>query len=89
MTTNEAGQAMNEQQALPFDDIVPVGYYPAPTGGMLATCHSCGAQMIWTITPRRKAMPLSLASVIERAGIRYALAHFADCPDAKAWRKPR
>ena len=76
-----------KQTCLPFVDILPAGYYPIPAGGIRSTCLSCGAALIWTTTQRGKPMPLSLASVIERDGVRYALSHFVDCPDAATWRK--
>lgn len=34
-------------------------------------------------------IPLSLTTVDERGGVRYALTHFADCPHGREWRKSR
>lgn len=52
-----------------------------------STCRSCGAAIVWGKTPASKAVPLSVAAIETRDGVRYALSHFADCPDAKKWSK--
>lgn len=62
-----------------------IGEYEVPANGAIATCRSCGAVMVWTKTHKGRAMPLSVATVEERDGTRYALAHFVDCLDAKKW----
>lgn len=59
--------------------------YALPPTAATSRCGSCGAAMAWVKTPRGRAMPLSLATVEERAGVKYALPHFVDCPDAKEW----
>lgn len=64
-----------------------VGEYPLPAAGNLAHCRSCGADIVWTRTARGIAVPLSLATVQTREGKKYALSHFADCPDSKEWKK--
>ena len=46
-----------------------------------------GAAMAFVVTPQGKAMPLSLATVETREGVRYCLPHFIDCPHAKEWSK--
>ena len=65
------------------------GEYPIPPGAAVVRCRSCGARIVWVRTEAGKAMPLSLATVETRDGVRYALTHFADCPDAKDWSKQR
>lgn len=59
--------------------------YALPPTAATSRCGSCGAAMAWVTTARGRAMPLSLATVEERAGVKYALPHFVDCPDAKEW----
>jgi len=61
--------------------------YALPPDLYTSKCRSCGAMMAWTKTPNGKAMPLSLATVEERDGVRFALPHFVDCPQAKEWSK--
>jgi hypothetical protein len=61
--------------------------YALPADPYVARCGSCGAGMAWIKTPAGKAMPLSMATVEERDGVKYALPHFVDCPDAKDWSK--
>jgi len=61
--------------------------YALPFPVRIVDCQSCGAKMTWVTTANGKAMPLSLATVEEREGVRYALPHFIDCPDAKEWSK--
>jgi hypothetical protein len=51
------------------------------------TCRSCGAGMVFIRTTNGKALPLSVATIQERNGVRYALPHFADCKDSKLWSK--
>lgn len=69
----------------------------------MSACRSCGAAIIWAITPAGKRMPLDEATVT--TGARYILPqhsqmcspalgsdpghepHFITCPDAKKWRK--
>lgn len=61
------------------------GEYPLPPGARVESCRSCGARIVWLHTPAGRSLPLSLATVQTRGGVTYALAHFADCPDAKDW----
>lgn len=61
--------------------------YVLPADCYIGKCRSCGAGMAFVRTPNGKAMPLSLATIEERDGIRYALPHFIDCPHAKEWSK--
>jgi len=65
------------------------GEYALPQFGDIATCKSCGAQIVWTRSANDRAVPLSLATVQTRNGVKYVLSHFADCKDAKAWSKKR
>lgn len=61
--------------------------YKLPPAAYTSRCGSCGAAMAWVKTKNGKAMPLSLATVEEREGVKYCLPHFADCPQAKEWSK--
>jgi len=63
------------------------GEYEVPIDARIVECQSCGAKMTWIKTPAGRAMPLSLATIETRDGTRYALSHFADCPEAKEWSK--
>lgn len=65
------------------------GEYALPDHGDVRTCASCGQSIVWTTTDTGKRMPLSLATVAERGGVRYALSHFADCPESREWRRGR
>lgn len=55
------------------------------SGDAIERCRSCGALIIWRRTESGKAIPLSVATIEERDGTRFALSHFADCPHAKDW----
>jgi hypothetical protein len=61
--------------------------YVIPADATPTTCRSCGAGMVFIRTPAGKALPLSVATIQERDGVRYALPHFADCPNSKEWSK--
>lgn len=74
------GQVPNERR---------IGEYPIPALGDIERCKSCGAQIIWTKTAKNRAVPLSLATVQTRNGVKYALSHFSDCPDGKEWSKKK
>lgn len=63
------------------------GEFLVPAGARSGTCRSCKAPVIWTVTIKGAHMPLSAATVQERDGQQYALAHFADCPHGKGWSK--
>ena len=63
------------------------GEYEVPANAYIARCASCGMGMVWLKTEKGKAMPLSVATIEKRDGVSYALAHFADCPQAKEWSK--
>jgi hypothetical protein len=78
------------------------------------TCESCGAAIIFAVTPRAKNMPVDaeptadgnvqlvshgpdvpplarVLTVAQQFGKKGTLrrSHFASCPDAKSWRRPR
>lgn len=61
--------------------------YIVPADATPILCRSCGAGMVFIKTPSGKAMPLSVATIETRDGVRYALPHFADCKDSKLWSK--
>jgi len=63
------------------------GEVEVPAGAPGGTCRSCGADILWITTARGAQMPLSVATLEERDGQRFALSHFADCPQGKGWRK--
>ncbi len=63
------------------------GEYELPPHAQLGTCHSCNAPVAWIQTANKRFMPLSIATIEERDGVKYALSHFADCPDSKKWSK--
>jgi hypothetical protein len=65
------------------------GEYAVPEGADIAECRSCGAAVVWTTTINRRPIPLSVASIQERDGMRWALAHFADCAHARDWSRRR
>lgn len=63
------------------------GEYPMPQNVDAVACKSCGKPVVWTRTLNGNALPLSVATVEERGGQRFAVSHFADCPDAQEWRR--
>lgn len=75
---------MNEQRDM-FG--ARIGEYEVPSNAQHGTCRSCGAMMVWVQTVKQRAMPLSVATIETRDGVRYALPHFVDCPEAKKWSK--
>lgn len=70
-----------------FPDQLLAGEYPIPADVQPTTCRSCGAQIVWTRTETRKAIPLSLAKARTCQGQRVATTHFADCPHGRDWRR--
>lgn len=73
-----------------LDDLTPQlgpGEYLIPIGADVETCRSCGASIVWTKTPAGKAVPLSLALVEERGGVKVTKTHFVDCPDGRGWKR--
>lgn len=51
-------------------------------------CTSCGAAVLWIRTPKGARMPLSVATIrTDESGRRWALTHFADCPNAAKHRR--
>lgn len=63
------------------------GEYAIPPHAQLGTCHSCKASVVWIQTAAKRFMPLSVATIEERDGVKYALSHFSDCEHAKEWRR--
>jgi hypothetical protein len=61
--------------------------YIVPDSATPTTCRSCGAGMVFIKTANGKALPLSVATIQERDGQRWALAHFSDCPNSREWSK--
>ena len=65
---------------------------------MSATCHSCGAGIVWVeMQDSHKPMPIDTDSIVKRVvmnaeqtkgAMRYTgTSHFATCPHAKSHRK--
>lgn len=63
------------------------GEYAIPAGEAPQTCGSCGAAIVWTRTTTGRAVPLSLALVEERGGLRVTKTHFVDCPESRQWKR--
>lgn len=64
------------------------GEYLVPVRPKIERCRSCGKRIVWTRTPSKKAIPLSLATVRRDGdGRRWCLPHFFDCPQSKEWSK--
>jgi len=80
---------MNDAEQLDLFTVQRAGEYPIPDGAAVVRCRSCRAQIVWVRTEAGKVMPLSIATVQERDGVRYALTHFADCPHSKEWSRKR
>ncbi|HEU4328798.1 MAG TPA: hypothetical protein VFS21_37010 [Roseiflexaceae bacterium] len=63
------------------------GEYVLTDGAEVRACASCAAQIAWITTETGTAMPLSVGTVELRGGKRFALTHYASCPDANEWRQ--
>ena len=61
------------------------GEYPMPSDAPAVACKSCGKPIVWVRTTKGNPLPLSVATVEERNGQRFAVSHFADCPEGKEW----
>lgn len=86
----EVERARLESALVLLDDLTPqlaTGEYILPAGVDVEQCRSCGASIVWAKTPAGKAVPLSLALVEERGGMKVTKTHFVDCPDARGWKK--
>ena len=66
---------MRSGRTAPEDCVIPEGW----TYDNVGQCRSCGAPMVWCITPAGKRSPLN----------RDGVSHFATCPSASAHRRPR
>lgn len=63
------------------------------------TCKSCGAEILWIITPAGKSMPLDAKgeslwqlepdTLMSARLVVVRKSHFATCPNADAHRKPK
>ena len=53
------------------------------------TCASCRAPIAWVVTAKGKRMPVNWPARADADGVRRGESHFATCPEADAWRKPR
>ena len=50
-------------------------------------CRSCRMPIWWVKTAAGKDMPVSVKSIEFRDNKAFGLSHFADCPDAKSWKR--
>ena len=78
---------MSEQLELFTDSRPRKGEYVVPEDAQLLACRSCGLPMVFCETENGRAIPLSVKTIEEREGVKYAMPHFADCPQAKKWSK--
>lgn len=57
-------------------------------------CSSCGADIVWFRTKAGKRMPVDESSTQPNDAehmldLKRHISHFATCPEANKWRKPR
>jgi len=55
-------------------------------------CRSCNAEMVWLKTKKGKTIPVNRETVQEgdeEFEHSRHVSHFATCPDAKQWRRPK
>lgn len=74
-------------QQMSFLDAPTRGEHPIPEDAEPCQCKSCGASIVWGVTGRGNPVPLDLACVRVVGNQRYALNHFATCPQGREWRK--
>jgi hypothetical protein len=55
---------------------IPLEWVPS---AKTSRCRSCDAMIVWCMTPRQKRAPVNPDGT----------SHFASCPDADRWRKPK
>ena len=61
----------------------------------MATCRSCGAEIVWLQTNSGKRIPVDAETCPDGEAERLYqpehghVSHFATCPQAGKWRKPR
>jgi hypothetical protein len=65
------------------------GEYEIPQGVPVENCRSCGAAIVWGKTKTGAAVPLNTDRTRIIDGKRYALTHFATCPQGREWRRER
>lgn len=72
------------------DSVRPALFQVPPEGKRnYGNCRSCEAEVIWIRTKNARSMPLSVKAMRQIDGDWFAPAHFADCPDADKFRRPR
>lgn len=57
-----------------------------------SNCRSCGAQIVWFKTAQGKNIPVNAETVEpgdEQLELPRHISHFATCPNANTWRRPR
>lgn len=52
-------------------------------------CRSCDERIIWLVTNTGKNMPVDADSIDEQFDAKRHTSHFANCPDADKFRKPK
>lgn len=65
------------------------GEIEVPPGARWRPCSTCGASMALVRSVKGAYIPVSMATIEQRDGKQYALAHFVDCPDASKHRRKR
>lgn len=58
----------------------------------IATCRSCGADIIWFATKKGGRMPVDAGTVVASdkvLNLKYHRSHFATCPNANKHRKAK
>lgn len=58
----------------------------------ITACRSCGREVVWLATATGRRMPVNADTVKEDDAVfdpKAHTSHFADCPQADAWRKRR
>jgi len=67
----------------PDKSSVRAGEYRVPIQAPPGECRSCHAPVLWATSEIGKAIPLSVSTIhTDETGQRWALTHFADCPNA-------
>jgi hypothetical protein len=63
--------------------------FPIPPSAPVVPCRSCKAPIVWIRTALGKRMPVNYERVNGCCPPASGTSHFATCPNASDWRKPR
>ena len=59
----------------------------------MSKCRSCGEEIVWLDTDSGKKIPVDADTVFDKEATVFdpeqMISHFATCPDADKWRKPK